>query len=133
LKATDVAVPAIGAAVAAGLAIAGRWDAAVGAGCGAVIASGSWLLMHALGRRLVAGGTRSQLVIGLLMTLKLVAMGALVFLAIRVLGFDGIGVLLGLSAMPAGVILMAVILGPKGTIAGRRSEDEIATEVEGDA
>ncbi len=130
---TDVAVVGVGILATAGLALAGLHEQATGAACGAVIGATSWVAMHFLGRRLVRASSRSRVFIGTLMGSKLMITAALVFLAVHVLGFDGVGMAVGLSALPVGIVLMALI-GPSMLLAGGKGEDEQpATEVKGDA
>jgi len=133
LKATDAAIPIIGALVTLGLVVAGRWNMAIGSTAGAVIATASWLVMHRVGRRLVRGGTRTQLILALVLGLKLTFMAGLVFLAVHVLGFDAMGVAAGLGAMPLGVILMFVVAGPPRDREGAADPGRPVTEVKGDA
>lgn len=133
LSATDLAVPIIGALIAAALLLAGKIDMATGATAGAIIATASFIAMHHLGRRLLGAGSRSQLVLALILGLKLMATATLVFVAVHVLGFDGIGMAAGLSSMPAGIIAMFVIAGPGRAPEGDSDGTRPATEVKGDA
>jgi len=130
LRAIDLAVPAIGALAAGALALAGSYEVATGALCGAAIASVSWVGLHRIGRRLVgeAGGSRPLMAV--LMGFKLIAIAALVFVSVTILGLSGVGVAVGLSAMPCGVLLTVAILGT-----GSRGSDveDTAAEVKGDA
>ena len=130
LRATDLAVPGIGALTAGGLALAGQHEIAIGALCGAAIASASWVGMHVIGRRLVGEGGGNRPLLAVLLGFKLVVIAALVLVSVTVLGFNGVGVACGLSAMPCGILLTVAILGTGG-----RSPDQgdTATEVKGDA
>jgi hypothetical protein len=124
-----VAVPALGALASAILALSGLTGMAAGAVCGTVVASASWLGLHHLGRRLVGARDEHRTLVAVLLVTKFVAVSALVLVAVTVLGIDGIGMAVGLSAMPVGVVLMAAILGTGARHPGR----DQATEVKGDA
>ncbi len=130
LRATDLAVPALGALASGALALAGLGEIAAGTLCGAAIASASWLGLHTIGRRLVDEGGASRPLMAVLMGLKLIAIAALVLVSVTVLGLSGVGVAVGLSAMPCGVLLTVAVLGT-----GRRGTDDAdsVTEVKGDA
>jgi hypothetical protein len=130
LRAIDLAVPAIGALASAGLAVAGLTGVAMGAVCGTVIASLSWGGLHLIGRRLVASAEQTRLLLAALMALKLLAISALVLVSVTLLGMSGIGVAVGLSAMPLAILTMFALFGP-GT--GEAVEDDQSTEVRGDA
>lgn len=130
LRATDLAVPGVGALTSGALALAGQHEIAIGALCGAAIASVSWVGLHVIGRRLVAEGSGNRPLMAVLMALKLVAIAALVLVTVTVLGLSGVGVACGLSAMPCGVLLTVAILGTGGR--GAQGEDTV-TEVKGDA
>ncbi len=130
LRAIDLAVPTIGALASGALALAGLREIAAGTLCGAAIASASWLGLHLIGRRLVGEGGGSRPLMAVLMGFKLLAIAALVLVSVTVLGLSGVGVAVGLSAMPCGVLLTVAILGT-----GRRGSDrgDTVTEVKGDA
>jgi hypothetical protein len=130
LRATDLAVPGIGALTAGALALAGLHEIAIGALCGAAIASASWVGMHVIGRRLVVEGGGNRPLMAVLMGLKLIAIAALVLVSVTVLGFSGVGVACGLSAMPVGVLLTVAVLGTGSR--GSHGGDTV-TEVKGDA
>ncbi len=114
LTAIDLAVPLAGALASAGLWIAGLGSTAQGALAGTVLAVASWTSIHFLGRRLMrASGSRSKPFLAMLMGGKLMAMAGLTWLAIRILGFDGIGVAVGLSSLPLGIVAAAALAGPE--------------------
>ena len=130
LRATDLAVPTIGVLASGALALAGLGEVAIGTLCGAAIASASWVGLHVIGRRLVGEGGGNRPLMAVLMGFKLIAIAAAVLVSVTVLGFNGVGVACGLSAMPCGVLLTVAILGT-----GSRGSDEgdTVTEVKGDA
>ena len=130
LRATDLAVPAIGGLTAGALAIAGLTEVAVGALCGAAIASASWVGLHVIGRRIVRKDGTNRPLLAVLLGFKLLVIAGLVFVSVNVLKFNGVGMAIGLSALPCGVLLTAAVLGT-----GNRDADsqDTHTEVEGDA
>jgi hypothetical protein len=130
LRAIDLAVPVLGGLATAGLAAAGLGHVAIGALCGTVIAALSWTGLHVMGRRLVSSGHRSRDVHACLMGFKRVFIASLVLVSVTILGLNGIGVAVGLSSLPAGIILMVTFV---GTGSGDPREDDPATEVKGDA
>ncbi|MBW2261450.1 MAG: hypothetical protein JRG91_05690 [Deltaproteobacteria bacterium] len=130
LRATGLAVPAIGALASGALALAGLYEVAAGALCGAAIASASWVGLHVIGRRLVGEGGGNRPLMAVLMGFKLVAIAALVLVSVTILELSGVGVAVGLSAMPCGILLTVAILGTGGR---GSNEGDTAAEVKGDA
>lgn len=130
LRAIDLAIPAIGTLACGALALAGLHSTAAGAVCGAVVAAASWAGLRLLGRRLVESSTRGTIGIALMIFVKLLVVAALVFVSVALLGLSGIGVAIGLSSLPLGVVLMAALVGPDGRDAPGAKR---GAEVEGDA
>jgi hypothetical protein len=130
LRAIDLAVPAIGALASAGLAAAGLTGVAIGAVCGTVIASLSWGGLHLIGRHLIGSGGQTRLLLAALMGLKFLAISALVLVSVTLLGMSGIGVAVGMSAMPLAILTMFALF---GSGSGEAARDGQSTEVKGDA
>ena len=130
LRIADFIVPATGFAAAAIIAAFGLTQMAVGAVAGAVIGTTSWVLLRFLGSRLMRGGEKRRALIASLMGSKILLMAALLWVAIGPLGFDGIGVAAGLSALPLGLVVMSLA---SSLGAAQTPSDEAATEAEGDA
>ena len=133
LRATDAAIPVIGALITLALLLAGRMEMAIGSTAGVLIATVSWIAMHRVGRRLVRGGSRNQALLAMVLGLKLVVVATLVFLAVHVLDFSGLGVAAGLGCMPLGIILMFIVAGPPRDPEGEADDGQPVTEVKGDA
>ena len=118
MSAIGLAIPLSGLLASGGLAIGGLGSTASGALAGTLLASASWWVLQLLGRRLVKARSRVRPVAAALIGAKLAVMAGLTWVVIGPLGFDGIGVAVGIGSLPLGIIAAACLLGPDAWGAG---------------
>lgn len=106
---------------AAFIALPGKMAVSVAVGAG-VMAGNAWAIRK-LGERVfrrVADGQPALAV--LLFNVKLLVLVGLVFLAVHVLGLDGIGFLIGVSVFPVAIVIAALRMNPDATNASNSGE-----------
>jgi hypothetical protein len=112
-------VPLIAAAISM-LAFA-VWgvDRGIAALAGGVVAVLNWYALHWIVARIAQGEARHKAAVSLLLVLKLGFLIAVVFVLIRRLDLDPLGVLLGLATLFVAPVLDGLVLGPSAAKAAQ--------------
>ncbi len=112
LTTVDVAIPAAGLVIFAILLVSGRNAMAEGCLAGAVLASLDWLLLR-VGWGYLTGGVKAStpgkfvLVAGI--GIKFFLLAAAIYFIVNMMRFDTLGVVLGVSSLPGGLLVAAAM------------------------
>lgn len=94
-----------GVLITAGCHLLGGWPVALGSIGGVVLALLNWQGIRWVARKIATGSTQKRSMVMALLTLKMGVLGVTVWLALRVLALDAVGLCAGLSALVVGLFV----------------------------